>query len=174
MKKQTLLLCITALLVAGCCSQPKEDKPLPTKPDPAIEAQARKEYRQYKQSFKRMRKTLQVPAIHYDFDSVRPPDYAYGVLDKVAALMLENPFLHLMLEGNSDVIDSDEYNYWIGASRAAALKSYLVSRGINAERIFIKSYGRDHPVTYDTSEKGRRANRRVEFTFTKREWKSIY
>ena len=82
--------------------------------------------------------------------------------------------MHLILQGNSDVIGSDEYNYWLSGARAAALKSYLVSRGINAERIRIHAYGNTRPVTLDYSSAGRQANRRVDMQFTTRQWNAIY
>ena len=88
--------------------------------------------------------------------------------------MKSYPSLHLILEGHTDIFGDKEYNYWLGGARAAAMKSYLVSRGVNAERIRIHSYGKDRPLTLDNSSEGRRTNRRVQFSFTTREWSSIY
>ena len=82
--------------------------------------------------------------------------------------------MKLIIEGNTDMVGSKEYNYWLGASRAAAMKSYLVSRGVLADRIRIHSYGSDRPLTLDTSEEGRMTNRRVHFVLTTRTWQSVY
>ena len=121
-----------------------------------------------------MGKTKKLPSIHYDFDSVRPPEDAYPILDKIVTVLKDDTTLHLIIEGHADIVGSDEYNYWISGSRAAAMKSYIVSRGINAERIRIHAYGKERPITLDTSSEGRRANRRVEFKLTTRKWHSIY
>lgn len=165
-----------AVLLAACSSAQKQEEqiPTPTKRDPIIEEQAKLNEKLYNQSETRMLKTLRLPAITYEFDSIRPPDYAYPFLDKLANIMNANETLHLIVEGHTDVLGSKEYNYWLGSSRAAAMKSYLVSRGVNAERIRIHSHGKDRPLTLDNSPEGRRTNRRVEFSFTTRKWKAIY
>ena len=176
MKMRTVLLFISLAALSACASSQKQDEdiPAPVKQDPVIEEQARINQKLYNQSEARMAKTLKLPAITYEFDSVRPPDYAYPFLDKVANIMHSNPSLNLIVEGHTDVLGSKEYNYWLGSSRAAAMKAYLVSRGINAERIRIHSHGKDRPLTLDNSSEGRRTNRRVEFSFTTRKWNSIY
>lgn len=176
MKLRTVLLFVFSAVLFACSSAQKqeEDIPRPPKQDPVIEEQARKNEKLYNQSETRMAKTLKLPAITYEFDSIRPPDYAYPFLDKVANVMNQYPSLHLIVEGHTDVLGSKEYNYWLGASRAAAMKAYLVSRGVNAERIRIHSHGKDRPLTLDNSCDGRRTNRRVEFSFTKRPWNSVY
>lgn len=176
MKMRTVLLFISLVALSACASSQKQDEdiPVPVKQDPIIEEQARINQKLYNQSEARMAKTLKLPAITYEFDSIRPPDYAYPFLDKVANIMKSHPSLHLIVEGHTDVLGSKEYNYWLGSSRAAAMKAYLVSRGINAERIRIHSHGKDRPLTLDNSSEGRRTNRRVEFSFTTRKWNSIY
>lgn len=172
-----ILQMLLLALVCACASSQKNDEldeNRPVKKDPIIEQQDTINRKLYNQDIKTMGKTLKVPAINYDFDSIRPPEYAYPLLDKIAALMEQKPSLHLIIEGHTDIFGEKEYNYWLGGARAASMKSYLVSRGVNAERIRIHSHGKDRPLTLDNSPEGRRTNRRVEFTFTTREWKSIY
>ena len=118
--------------------------------------------------------SMTLPDITYPFDSIRPPDYSYEFLDKLANILNTRPSMKLVIEGNSDVVGDKDYNYWLGASRAAAMKSYLVSRGVQADRIRIHSYGADRPITLDNSSEGRQTNRRVHFVLTTREWQSVY
>ena len=176
MTRSKAFLCVVSICMLSACSsaQKESSKPARVEHDPAVEAQANQNEKLYKQSAAKMAKTLQVPSVTYEFDSVRPPEEAYALLDKVATIMKDTPSLHLILEGHADIVGSDEYNYWLSAARASALKSYLVSRGIEADRIRVHAYGKDRPITLDNSSEGRRANRRVEFTFTKRNWKAIY
>jgi len=176
MTRLKLFLCVMSVGILSACSsaQKEEDKPARVERDPAIEAQATQNEKLYNQSAAKMAQTLKVPSVTYEFDSVRPPEEAYALLDKVATIMQDTPSLHLILEGHADRVGSEEYNYWISAARASALKSYLVSRGIETDRIRVHAYGKDRPITLDNSSQGRRANRRVDFTFTKRNWKAIY
>ena len=176
MKLKSLFLLTAALVLGACASQPQNEDEIPRLPaeDPNVVAQETANYKLYNQTPAQMYRSLKLPSINYDFDSIRPPEYAYPFLDKVALVMQEHESLHLILQGNSDVLGSDEYNYWLSGARAAALKSYLVSRGVNAERIRIHAYGNTRPITLDHSPVGRRANRRVDMQFTTRQWKSIY
>lgn len=170
------LISLLACGVIACSSAQTEDEdiPRPVQQDPTIEEQARINAALYNQSAERMYKTKKLPSINYEFDSVRPPEYAYDLLDKIAAVMKEHESIHLIMQGHADIVGSDEYNYWISGARAAALKSYLVSRGIAADRIRIHAYGKERPITLDTSSAGRRTNRRVEMQFTNRNWKAIF
>ena len=175
MKLKPFLLFIGVCALLACASAQKEDEmPARVEKDPAVTEQTKINEKLASQSAAKMAKTLKVPSITYEFDSVRPPEEAYPILDKIATVMTEAPTLHLIIEGHADVVGSAEYNYWLSAARASAMKSYLVSRGIAADRIRIHAYGKDRPITLDNSSAGRRANRRVEFTFTKRNWQSIY
>ena len=167
MQLKTILILAGAILFTACSSAQKQEEEKTEqrvqKQDKIVAQQAKLNDKLYKQSAEKMYKTRQLPAITYEFDSVRPPEYAYPFLDKVAKIMNTREDLHLVVEGHADIVGSDEYNYWISSARAAAMKSYLVSRGINADRIHVYSYGADRPLTLDTSFEGRRTNRRVEF-----------
>ena len=175
MRLKSILLLVSMIALSACASSQKEDTtPARVEKGPAIEQQAQNNEKLARQSAAKMAKTLKAPSITYEFDSVRPPEEAYPILDTIATVMKDSPYLHLIVEGHADIIGSDEYNYWISGARAAAMKSYLVSRGIENDRIRIHAYGKDRPLTLDNSSEGRRANRRVEFKFTKRNWQAIY
>ena len=176
MNLRTLFLWTVVLVLGACASPQPEDEAIPRLPaeDPNVIAQEQANYKLYKQTPTQLFRSHKLPSINYDFDSIRPPEYAYPLLDKVVLVMAEHENLHLILEGHSDIVGSDEYNYWLSGARASALKSYLVSRGINAERIRVHAHGNTRPVTLDQSSAGRLANRRVDMSFTTRQWKSIY
>lgn len=177
MKLRTLFLLTAALVLGACASQQAQnDEEIPRMPaeDPNVVALDSANYKLYNQTPAQMARSLKLPSIHFDFDSIRVPEYAYPLLDKIALVMQEYEQLHLIMQGNCDSLGSDEYNYWLSGARAAALKSYLVSRGVNAERIRVHAYGDTRPITLDQSAAGRQANRRVDMQFTTRQWKSIY
>lgn len=174
-----LSVCMIAAILAACSANKNiqddevEIERLPQR-DPIIQQQADRNAKLWKQTEQEMAESMQIPDITYQFDSIRPPEYSYELLDKLANILNERPSLKLIIEGNTDIVGDRDYNYWLGASRAAAIKSYLVSRGVLADRIRIHSYGFDRPLTLDTSREGRLTNRRVHFVFTTRDWQSVY
>ena len=177
MNLRNLFLLMVVLGLGACASSQsvqEEEIARTSAEDPNIVAQEQTNYKLYNQTPAQIYRSLKLPSINYDFDSIRPPEYAYPLLDKVVVVMKEHESLHLIMEGHSDIIGSEEYNYWLSGARASALKSYLVSRGINAERIRVHAYGNTRPITLDQSSSGRLANRRVDMSFTTRQWKAIY
>lgn len=174
MKK--IILGLAVLLTMGACSSNRQvdDRPRVAQEDPYVAMAERENYKLYQQSVQQMAESKKLPSINFDFDSIRPPEYAYAFMDKVVLLLEEQPHLHLILEGHSDSVGSDEYNYWLSGARASALKSYMVSRGIQADRIRVHAHGNKRPISLDKSPEGRSANRRVDFKLTMRRWKSIF
>ncbi len=69
----------------------------------------------------------------------------------------------IKLEGNCDEWGSDEYNYALGLKRAKTIKQTMISKGVNASRITMVSYGESNPTCTDKSESCWSNNRRVDF-----------
>ena len=171
-----MLLTLLAAGMMACSGNKKDEREviIVPQPDPIIEIEAKKNQKLFKQTEKEILESMTLPDITYQYDSIRPPDYSYELLDKITNVLQLRPSMKLIIEGNTDVVGDKDYNYWLGASRAAAMKSYLVSRGLQADRIRIHSYGADRPLTLDNSKEGRLTNRRVHFVLTTREWQSLY
>ncbi len=84
---------------------------------------------------------------------------AQSVLAKQAAWLKEYPEVRVMLAGNCDERGTREYNLALGARRAEAAKSYLVSLGVDASRITTVSYGKERPVDPRSTEQAWSMNR---------------
>jgi peptidoglycan-associated lipoprotein len=104
--------------------------------------------------------------IHFEFDmsDIRPDDRI--VLDRKAAILGANSGLRVRISGHADERGSDEYNLALGSRRAAAAKTYLVNKGIDASRIETVSYGEERPLDPGHDENAWAANRRDEFEVT--------
>lgn len=104
--------------------------------------------------------------IHFEFDrsDIMPDDR--GVLDRKAAILGANQALRVRIAGHADERGSDEYNLALGSRRAAAAKTYLVNKGIDASRIETVSYGEERPIDPGHDENAWAANRRDEFEVT--------
>jgi outer membrane protein OmpA-like peptidoglycan-associated protein len=99
--------------------------------------------------------------VHFDFDrySLRPE--ATRALDEAVRTLQENPDLRIEIEGHTCNIGTAEYNLALGERRATAVREYLTSRGINADRLRTVSYGEERPKYDNAREETRRLNRRA-------------
>lgn len=83
-------------------------------------------------------------------------------LDKIAGFLEKHPDRDLLIEGHTDSVGSDEFNRVLSQKRADAVKEALVGKGVSADRIVTKGYGKQFPVASNDTESGRQLNRRVE------------
>jgi len=80
----------------------------------------------------------------------------------LVTLLKESPKRSILIEGHTDSSGAESYNRDLSERRALAVRDFLVSTGINPERITARGYGEENPVASNNSEAGRRENRRVE------------
>lgn len=88
---------------------------------------------------------------------------SYDYLDKLYEVLVKKPQYKLHIEGHTDNTGSEEENLVIGQKRADAVKKYLQDKGIDPSRITTVSYGESKPIADNSTEEGRKINRRVEF-----------
>ena len=99
--------------------------------------------------------------VHFDFDrySLRPE--ATRALDEAIRTLQQNPDLRIEIEGHTCNIGTAEYNLALGERRATAVRDYLTSRGVGADRLRTVSYGEERPKFDNSREETRRLNRRA-------------
>jgi len=104
--------------------------------------------------------------VHFDYDQadLRPGDRA--ILDAKVPILQANTGVTIQVAGHTDERGSDEYNLALGQRRAAAVKAYLVQRGVPDGRISTVSYGEEHPIAQGSDESAWSQNRRAEFAIT--------
>ncbi len=64
--------------------------------------------------------------------------------------------------GHTDSIGTDAYNQKLSVRRAEAVKAYLVSKGIEKNRVYTEGKGKKQPIASNATKEGRAKNRRVE------------
>ena len=98
----------------------------------------------------------------FDFDKavVKPAGKAKldDLIAKVKGINLEV----IIAVGHTDSVGSDAYNQKLSVRRAEAVKAYLVSKGIEKNRIYTEGKGEKQPVASNKTKEGRAKNRRVE------------
>src|SRR5215203_219881 len=85
-------------------------------------------------------------------------------LDTVLNILKQYPFQHLLIEGHTDNIGDDNSNLILSENRAKAVFSYLIQKGIAADRLSYKGFGESKPVADNNFPEGRARNRRVVLT----------
>jgi outer membrane protein OmpA-like peptidoglycan-associated protein len=83
-------------------------------------------------------------------------------LAKVSGIILAHPGLRIAIEGHTDNVGGDEYNMKLSENRANAVRSYLVSQGLNSGIVTAQGFGKTRPVADNGIAAGRQRNRRVE------------
>jgi peptidoglycan-associated lipoprotein len=90
-------------------------------------------------------KEIFVP-IYFKYDKYDLSAEAIQSLEKIASFLKEKSTVRFLIEGNADERGSAEYNMGLGDNRARAVKNYLTSYGIDANRLETTSYGKERPA----------------------------
>ncbi|MFI5130868.1 MAG: OmpA family protein [Chitinophagales bacterium] len=92
---------------------------------------------------------------------------AMAELDKGVVILEEHPKISVAIEGHTDNTGTLASNQKLSEKRAAAVKTYLVKKGISADRLITSGHGQNEPIEDNKSATGRAANRRVVFRIAK-------
>ena len=101
--------------------------------------------------------------VYFDYDSSQVAASERPKVEAVSQHLKQNSSVSVIVEGNCDERGSNEYNLALGERRAQAVRDYLASLGISADRIQTKSYGEENPANPGHDEAAWAANRRGEF-----------
>lgn len=92
---------------------------------------------------------------------------SFAGLDEVVQMMKENSKIEIQLEGHTDNTGSPKANLSLSQDRVDAVKKYMVSKGINKNRIQTKAFGGTKPLGNEMTPEARVKNRRVEMRILK-------
>ncbi|GAA4412584.1 OmpA family protein [Nibrella viscosa] len=111
-----------------------------------------------------LNRTFVLENIYYDLDKYNIRPDAAEELDKLVTILKDNPTLKIELSSHTDVRAPDAYNMRLSQNRAKAAVDYIVSRGIDPERLVAKGYGETQLVVKNAqTEEEHQRNRRTEF-----------
>jgi OOP family OmpA-OmpF porin len=166
------MLLVALALAAGCATEPATPEPTPAPPPspkpappppPAPRAPEPAKPKPAPEKPKPVAEKVTFAAdVLFDFDkSVIKPEGKSKLDDisnKVRGVNLEV----VIAIGHADSIGSDAYNQRLSVRRAESVKAYLVSKGIQANRVYTEGKGEKQPVADNKTRDGRSKNRRVE------------
>ncbi len=105
---------------------------------------------------------LTLDGVNFDNDMATLRSDASAILDQAVESLKAWGDVKVEVAGHTDSRSSDAYNMTLSQNRANAVRDYLISKGIAAERLTAKGYGESQPVADNETEEGRFKNRRVE------------
>lgn len=101
--------------------------------------------------------------VYFDYDKFDIKDEYKAVLEENARFLKNNSTIKIRIEGHCDERGTREYNLALGEKRANAAKQYLVSLGIEEDRIDTISFGKEKPLALCHNESCWWQNRRAHF-----------
>ena len=110
--------------------------------------------------------TIKLENIYFHTNSAEFDSISLISLNNFVEFLNLNPTLKIMLKGHTDNIGNESDNMDLSIRRSKAVNDYLVTKGINQERIEYKGYGATRPIASNATLKGRATNRRTEFVVT--------
>ena len=84
-------------------------------------------------------------------------------LNRLASMMKENKEMKVRIQGHTDDVGNEEDNMKLSIGRAEAVYDYIISKGIDRNRMSYIGLGESSPIASNDTEEGRRQNRRTEF-----------
>lgn len=88
---------------------------------------------------------------------------SYPILNQIVTILELDTTYRLVISGHTDNQGDHDKNVRLSQERAEAVMNYLISKGIDSSRLSAFGYGPDRPIADNSTQKGRSANRRVEF-----------
>lgn len=87
---------------------------------------------------------------------------SYTYLNKIVALLKDNPTIKIHLKGHTDSDGDDEKNFILSQKRAKSVSDYIIKKGIKPHRITFEGYGESRSIATNEKIEGKKENRRVE------------
>ena len=100
--------------------------------------------------------------VYFEYDQFNLTAKSIQALKGVSELMKRNSKIIISIEGHADERGTREYNLALGQRRAESVANYLISNGINRNRLISKSYGEERPLSLGSNNTAWSKNRRVE------------
>jgi outer membrane protein OmpA-like peptidoglycan-associated protein len=113
--------------------------------------------------------------VEYDFDKASLRKESFETLDMLVEVMKLKDKMEIEIAGHTDNLGTAEYNLKLSQDRAESVRRYLISKGVNGNRITAKGYGFSQPVAPNAhpdgtdNPEGRQQNRRTEIRVTKQQ-----
>lgn len=100
--------------------------------------------------------------VRFEYDASRFTPESVPALERIARILQRHPGVRLEIAGHTDAKGDPAYNQWLSRQRAAAVRDFLVDRGVEGNRLNVRGYGPEQPIGDNSTWIGIQKNRRVE------------
>lgn len=118
-------------------------------------------------------KTFVLENVEFDFGKFTLRPESHAALDDLVDYLNRKPNERIEIGGHTDNVGSDEKNLVLSLERAKTIVEYLISKGIDNNRLVAKGYGAEEPIEENITEEGRQKNRRTEVKILDQEQATI-
>jgi len=101
--------------------------------------------------------------VNFDFNSAQLTSESETILEQAVTVLKQNTGVSVNIEGHTDSRGAESYNQQLSEKRAASVRDYLISRGVDASNLNSVGKGENSPLASNDTKDGRSKNRRVEF-----------
>jgi outer membrane protein OmpA-like peptidoglycan-associated protein len=114
-------------------------------------------------------KSVRIEGIYYAYDRAELQAESEPALKQLLGILNDNPVIKVEISSHTDNRGNDAYNMKLSQARAESVVKYLITNGIDKQRLVAKGYGETHPDTINQNPDGsdcptcRARNRRTEF-----------
>jgi OOP family OmpA-OmpF porin len=105
--------------------------------------------------------------LNFEFAKTIIKEESYPFLDELADVLKKEPTWTLKAVGYTDNKGSDKFNLELSKGRSLAVQRYLISKGVDENRIISEGYGKANPIADNSTPEGQAKNRRVELYILK-------
>jgi outer membrane protein OmpA-like peptidoglycan-associated protein len=112
--------------------------------------------------------TVALNNIFFQFGKATLTDDSFPELDRIAGELAERITLVIEIQGHTDDVGGEEANLKLSQARADAVRSYLLSKRIEANQVRSVGFGESRPIASNANPKGQAQNRRVEFVIVRK------
>lgn len=151
---------------AAPVTPPAPPPPAPPPPSPPAPAALTEEEVFARKTLEQLNAERPLGDVFFDLDSSTVRDEARGLLQKNAEWMKRWSGTRITVEGHCDERGFSEYNLALGDCRGNAVKDYMASLGIGADRISVVTKGKEAPFCSESNEACWQQNRRGHFIIT--------
>lgn len=108
-------------------------------------------------------KSFVIDNLHYKTNSAEITSESKAVLNAFAVYLLENPSIHVEIQGHTDNVGNPKDNEALSRDRAYSVKQYLEEQKVPGKQVAAQGFGPNKPIADNKTEAGRAQNRRTEF-----------